>query len=146
MSDAVMLLIVTPSGELLMHLRDEKVGILHPGCWAGFGGRVEPGESLEQALQREVLEETGIFTLANFTFLGDVVDEIAEGGRGDRVHMYFSHGEIRIDDIELTEGAGVRTFSYGELLNMRVSPFVMRAPTAHLDLLTGATRMPEGTG
>jgi 8-oxo-dGTP diphosphatase len=53
---AAMLLIVTDSG-LLMHLRDGKPGIPNPGCWAGFGGAVEGGETVEQALHRELLEE-----------------------------------------------------------------------------------------
>ena len=35
---AAMLLIVTADHQLLLHLRDDKPGIAHPGCWAGFGG------------------------------------------------------------------------------------------------------------
>jgi hypothetical protein len=37
---AAMLLIVTDDGRLLLHHRDDKPGIAHPGCWAGFGGAV----------------------------------------------------------------------------------------------------------
>ncbi len=57
---AAMLLIVTDNGRLLLHHRDDKPGIAHPSCWAGFGGAVEEGESVEEALRREVLEETGL--------------------------------------------------------------------------------------
>lgn len=32
----------------------------HRGCWSLPGGRVEPGESPERAVEREVLEETGL--------------------------------------------------------------------------------------
>jgi 8-oxo-dGTP diphosphatase len=43
---AAMLLFVTDSG-LLMHLRDNNPGIPHPGCWSGFGGAVEDGETID---------------------------------------------------------------------------------------------------
>jgi len=84
-----MLLIVTDDGDLLMHLRDDIEGVVHRGCWAGFGGAVDPGESFEDALRREILEETGV-SLRRATFLADVVDEVSEGGRGDLVRMFVS--------------------------------------------------------
>jgi 8-oxo-dGTP pyrophosphatase MutT (NUDIX family) len=36
-----------------------------PGFWQGISGALEPGESFEEAAQREVLEETGL-TIKNF--------------------------------------------------------------------------------
>lgn len=135
MKESVMLLVVTDDGEMLMHLRDDKAGVVHPGCWAGFGGAVESGESPEDALRRELLEETGV-VLHSATFLGDVVDEVSEGGHGDLVHMYFTTGDIRVEDIQLTEGAGIGVFSVGELKSMKVSPFVNRTLNAQEHLLT----------
>jgi len=42
-----MLLIVTDGG-LHMYHRDDKPEIANPGCWAGFGGAVEDGETVEK--------------------------------------------------------------------------------------------------
>src|ERR1700735_5456048 len=86
---AAMLLIVTNDG-LLLHHRDDKPGIAHPGCWAGFGGAVEEGETVEQALRREVLEETGLM-IEDPRLLTEAVD--VEGG-GRLVSLFYIRGSF----------------------------------------------------
>lgn len=50
------------------------------GRWNGFGGKVEPGETIENAARRELLEESGLTAgemehrgILNFEFKGDPV-------------------------------------------------------------------------
>jgi ADP-ribose pyrophosphatase YjhB (NUDIX family) len=49
----------------------------HPGRWSLPGGRIEPGETPEQAVEREVLEETGLRVRA-----GAVVGRVRIPGDG----------------------------------------------------------------
>ena len=53
----VALAMLERDGCWLMQLRDDIPGIVAPGCWGLFGGHLDPGETAEQALQRELLEE-----------------------------------------------------------------------------------------
>jgi 8-oxo-dGTP pyrophosphatase MutT (NUDIX family) len=50
-------LLSTPDGRYLMQLRDPRPDILLPDHWALFGGTVEPGETAEAAIRRELVEE-----------------------------------------------------------------------------------------
>ncbi|HUC12923.1 MAG TPA: NUDIX domain-containing protein, partial [Acidimicrobiales bacterium] len=125
---AAMLLIVTDDGRLLLHHRDDKPGIAHPGCWAGFGGAVEEAESVEEALRREVLEETGLL-IEEPSLLTEAVD--VEGG-GRLVSLFYVIGGISPEQIDLQEGAGVGVHSLDEIEDLQVTPFVRRAITSHL--------------
>ena len=55
------------NNRLLIYLRDNKPTISFPNHWDLFGAIIEPGETPEQALVREVNEELGI-TLTKYTF------------------------------------------------------------------------------
>jgi len=130
-----MLLVVTSDRRLLLHHRDDIVGIPHPGCWAGFGGAVEDGETVDEALRREVQEETGI-DVTDPVFLADEIDH---EGDGSLVSLFYVVGGIDESDIDLREGAGVGTFSVEELTDLPLSPFVRRAIDANQEKLLSAT-------
>lgn len=49
--------VLDPDGRLLLVRRGHDP---HAGLWSLPGGRVEDGETLERAVRREVLEETGL--------------------------------------------------------------------------------------
>ena len=68
--------ILYQQNKFLMQLRDNIPNIIAPGCWALFGGHIEPGETPEIAVQREIMEEIA-YQLTDFTKFGIYSDEKA---------------------------------------------------------------------
>jgi 8-oxo-dGTP pyrophosphatase MutT (NUDIX family) len=106
-----MLLVVTDDHRLVLHHRDDIAGIAHPGCWAGFGGALEGDESIEQALWREMKEETGV-EIEDPIFL---TTEIDFEGDGSLISLFYVLASVDPNDIDLQEGAGVGVFDVRDL-------------------------------
>lgn len=123
-----MLIVVTEDDRLLLHHRDDIPDILHPDCWAGFGGALGEGETVHEALRREMREETGLEVHEPV----ELCREIDREGNSDRVHLFYVHGGIDIENIDLNEGAGVGVFTMRQALDLKLSPFVRRAIEGHL--------------
>lgn len=51
---------IKQDNQILMLHRVKKKNDLHQGLWVGLGGKVEPGESPEECIIREVYEESGL--------------------------------------------------------------------------------------
>ncbi len=51
---------VRDAGRTLMIHRIKKTNDMHAGKWNGLGGKLEPGETPEECVCREVLEEAGL--------------------------------------------------------------------------------------
>lgn len=56
--DVAVGILLRPDGEFLLTSRP--AGKVYAGYWEFPGGKFEPGESVEQALRRELIEELGI--------------------------------------------------------------------------------------
>jgi 8-oxo-dGTP pyrophosphatase MutT (NUDIX family) len=56
----VALAMLQRDGPWLMQLRDHTPTIVVPGCWGLFGVHLDPGETPEQALRRELVMVQGL--------------------------------------------------------------------------------------
>lgn len=93
----VAIAILHTSDQFLMQLRDNIPGILYPGYWGFFGGHIDPGETPEVAVKRELLEE-----------ISYAPPEVVEFGRysDSRVlrHVFHAPLTVELDQLVLNEG------------------------------------------
>ncbi|NXX47527.1 8ODP triphosphatase, partial [Tricholaema leucomelas] len=86
-----LVLVVQPS-RVLLGLKKRGFGA---GLWNGFGGKVQPGESIEEAARRELLEESGL-TVDTLQKMGQITFEFVGNPELMDVHIFRAddfHGE-----------------------------------------------------
>lgn len=93
----VAIAILYRDGKFLMQLRDNIPNIVYPGHWAFFGGHIEPGESPEAALKRELLEEIG-YVPSTVSFFGYYPDSNVLR------HVFAAPLTVEMKDLVLGEG------------------------------------------
>ncbi|MEH2454846.1 NUDIX hydrolase [Nostoc sp.] len=93
----VAIAILYQKNKFLMQLRDNIPGILYPGYWGLFGGHIEPDETPDLAVKREILEEIG-YNLPSFVEFGCYFDE--------RVvrHVFHAPLLVELNELVLNEG------------------------------------------
>jgi len=79
---------IEKDGKYLMLHRIKKHKDMNGGKWIGVGGKLEEGETPEECLVREVLEETGL-SLTKWRFCGEILFESDKYGTEI---MYLYHG------------------------------------------------------
>jgi mutator protein MutT len=113
------------SDKFVLQLRDNKPGIAAPGQWSLFGGKLEPGESPQEAIKRELFEELAISPIV-FTFLwkADYYYDFVKGV----VRTWFFIAQV--DEVwhthQLKEGKQAGVFSYRELNGLDI-PEIIRS-------------------
>ncbi len=100
----VAIAILYQKNKFLMQLRDNIPGILYPGYWALFGGHIEPGETPDVAVKREILEEIG-YILPPFVEFGCYSTE--------RVvrHVFHAPLLVELNQLVLNEGWDMGLFT-----------------------------------
>jgi 8-oxo-dGTP diphosphatase len=125
-ANAAVALIVDEAGRYLVQLRDAKPTIFFPQHWGCFGGAVEPGETDDACLARELQEELDLdlsccavrrFTTFTFDF------GFAGGSVIHRVYYEVQATDALLAYLKLAEGQAMQLFPGPQLLGMQVVPY-----------------------
>ena len=93
----VAIAILYQQNKFLLQLRDDISGIIYPGHWGLFGGHIEPGETPDIAVKRELLEEIGYSPpiLSKFNCYSD--SKVVR-------HVYHAPLTVELNAVVLSEG------------------------------------------
>jgi 8-oxo-dGTP diphosphatase len=127
MTVAVALAMLERQGQWLLQLRDDIPGIAAPGCWGLFGGHLDPGESPEQALRRELLEEIAWKA-------GELPFWFGDSNPQRIAHFFRAALTVPLRELQLLEGqdmvlASLEALSSGEIWSPRLGQRRPLAPS-----------------
>ncbi|MCD4781883.1 MAG: NUDIX domain-containing protein [Candidatus Omnitrophica bacterium] len=91
--------LVKTSDDLYLLLQRSATSKNHPGYWEFPGGKIDPGESFDVALEREIKEETGL-TVSLIKVMGSAESEIIDR----RIAYIIMQADVEgPSDIQLSE-------------------------------------------
>lgn len=94
--------------QFLLQLRDNIPTIAYPGHWGLFGGHIDPGETPEVAVVRELLEEID-YSLQNVTKFRIYADDRAVR------HVFYAPLTVELSDLTLMEGWDLGLFTRSQI-------------------------------
>lgn len=122
---AVAAILQDPDGRFLLQLRDNRPDISLPDHWAFFAGQVEPEESTDQAIWREIQEEL-CWRPQALQWFCESVQSLPRPLR-PIVRRIWYRGALPQSDLSFlrqTEGQNMRLFTLDEMLRLdRIAPW-----------------------
>lgn len=104
--DVAVGILLQPDGRFLLTSRPH--GKVYAGYWEFPGGKLEPGETVEQALTRELQEEIGISVQHAEVWRSEVVD--------------YPHALVRLNFCKITHWQGVLQMREGQSFRWQSLP------------------------
>ncbi len=94
---------IKKDGKTLMLCRCKKENDQHEGKWLGIGGHLEIGETPDEAMIREIKEETGLKPL-EIKMIGMITFPNFNGKGEDEIVFFYNCDKFEGELIECTEG------------------------------------------
>jgi 8-oxo-dGTP diphosphatase len=130
--EVAIVLLVDASGAILLQHRDEHTPV-SPNQWSLPGGRIEPGETPEEAARRELLEETGL-TAGELHPLWSGPRPYEEGfPHTVTVHVFRGTTDARQEDVVLGEGRAMVFVPRDEVLDRELAVSTAFVLPRHLE-------------
>ncbi|MFB7214349.1 NUDIX domain-containing protein [Streptomyces sp. NPDC056255] len=110
-------------------MRDAHKPICDPGTWSLVGGGPEPGESPDEAIAREILEETGLILsdVTAYTIVQAHGPDVTEGN----IHVYMARWDGVPHDLPVTEGIMFAWFDIATMEQLTMCPWAHEVIKAH---------------
>jgi len=113
-------ILVNRLGEVLMQLRDDLPDIEYPAHWTLPGGYLEPGETSDAAIRRELREEMDLDI--PLIYRGKhLAQRGPDGSVTVRQHLYFGHLDRPAETLPLHEGQALRFVAAGDLADLPIA-------------------------
>jgi 8-oxo-dGTP diphosphatase len=111
---------VNADGKILLQQRDDRPDLRFPGYWVTFGGAVEDGETPDEAIRRELLEEIELDLPMTLWRVND--DSMDVDGQKIIVESFTYVGRIdrATEDIALNEGQALGYFGLEDLDSIKI--------------------------
>jgi 8-oxo-dGTP diphosphatase len=120
-------LLTDEQGKLVIQLRDNKPGLPFPNCWSTLGGRIEHGETPEQAIQRELVEEIEFCPPVRYWKTVDLQYQVRGNRMISEVSVFVGPLGRPVAEVRLREGQRLGSFGPDEIDGL--------ACAFHLDVL-----------